>query len=219
MAPPSRAERKLETEAQIREAARARFIEVGYDKTTIRDIARAAGVSVGSVHVHFKDKRALLFACFYANIAQAVARIFATLDEDQPLLDQLTHCGRVLYRAYAQHPALSRVMVKESLFIAAQHDTPDEQLEPFLARVATLFEAAHARGELTRLPGGSMLAAQSFFATYFAVLIGGLNGHYGQSKRPDRAARRWAQALRSLLALQLVGLGLDPQHLDEEALA
>ncbi|HLT38501.1 MAG TPA: TetR/AcrR family transcriptional regulator [Enhygromyxa sp.] len=211
----SRSAQKLETREQIREAARARFSEVGYERTTIRDVAQAAGVSVGSVHVHFKDKRALLFACFYANVGEAVARIQATLDEQAPLIDQLTHCGRVLFRAYAEHPELSRVMFRESLFLQAGDDR-DQHFGPFLERIAGLFRAALARGEITRLPQQGLLAARAFFAAYIAVLIGGLSGHFGSHKRPDRAARRWAEELRALIELQLVGLGLDPNTVDWE---
>ncbi|MCA9661412.1 MAG: TetR/AcrR family transcriptional regulator [Myxococcales bacterium] len=206
MTPPRRSEQKLATRAQIRDAARARFVEVGYEGTTIRDVARAAGVSVGSVHVHFKDKRALLFACFYEGIRGAVAEIWATIDRDAPLLDQLARCGRVLYRAYAEHPELSRVMFRESLFPAPGED--DDNLEPFLVGVAELHRAALARGELERLPQGGMLAARAFFAVYIAVLIAGLSGHLGPCDDADAAAERWAAELRDLVELQLRGLGL-----------
>lgn len=201
----SRAERKATTRTSILEAARRQLIDRGYEGTTIRDVAAAAEVAVGSVHVHFRDKRALLFACFYSEIAAAVARIWETLP-DSTLLDQLTHCGEVLYAAYAEHPELSRVMFREALFPAADAER-DASFEPFMLRIAELFVQAQQRGELRQLPEAGRRAAQNFFAAYLLVLIGGLSGELGPFTEGATMAKAWAKRLRALLQLQLVGLG------------
>src|SRR3954468_14860414 len=46
----------------IVEAARALFTTEGYESTTIADVARRAGVAVGTVYLYFKNKPELLFA-------------------------------------------------------------------------------------------------------------------------------------------------------------
>lgn len=194
------------TRTAILLAARTQFVERGYDGTTIRDVASAAGVSVGSVHVHFRDKRALLLSCFYAEISAAVARAWDTLPTDATLLDQLTHCGEVLYTAYAEHPALSQVMFRETLFPQTDAEK-DSSFEPFLLRVTDLFIQAQERGELQRLPPQRTLAAQSFFAAYLLVLLGGLSGTLGTFADATVAAKVWSTHLRRLLQLQLEGLG------------
>src|SRR5215469_6327642 len=53
----------LTARARIRDAALALFAERGMDGTTIRDIARAAGVSGGLVRHHFGSKEDLRAAC------------------------------------------------------------------------------------------------------------------------------------------------------------
>jgi TetR/AcrR family transcriptional regulator, regulator of cefoperazone and chloramphenicol sensitivity len=53
----------LTARARIRDAALALFAERGIDAATIRDIARAAGVSAGLVRHHFGSKEALRDAC------------------------------------------------------------------------------------------------------------------------------------------------------------
>jgi len=210
----ARTRRKARTRAAIVVAARDRFVAVGYDATTVRDIAETAGVAVGTIHAHFADKTALLFACFYDQIAGAVALGFESLDRDAPLIEQLTHIGRVLYAAYARHPALSRVMFTASLFPPERAD--DGLLQPFLAELAALYRAARDRGEITRLPAGGQRSAALFFSCYMTALIGGLGGHYAADGEPD-AADRWADALRSLLAGHLVGLGGPPRWFETEA--
>lgn len=202
----SRAQRKARTAAAIVAAARDRFVAVGYAATTVRDIADAAGVAVGTVHAHFADKTALLFACFYDQIADAVALGLDSLDEDAPLIEQLTHLGRVLFAAYARHPALSRVMFTASLFPEGRDPQDDGVLLPFLEDLAGLYRAARDRGEISRLPDEGRRGALLFFSCYLTALIGGLAGQYGADGQPG-AADRWAVVLRSLLAGHLVGFG------------
>jgi len=202
---PTRIEQKAATREAIAKAARQRFTEVGFDSTTVRDVAASAGVSVGSVHVHFKDKRALLFACFHAGIESAVAEAWSTLDSDSPLIEQLTHLTRVLFESYCTYPELSRVMFKESV-ITEPNDVRDEALEPFLARVVQVFLACREKGEIGKLPGEGPLEAQLFFSIYLAILIGGLNGHYGAIDDPKRSAEAWSERVRMLLQVFVEGL-------------
>jgi AcrR family transcriptional regulator len=53
----------LTARARIRNAALRYFTEYGFDRATIRDIARAAGVSPGLVRHHFGSKDELRRAC------------------------------------------------------------------------------------------------------------------------------------------------------------
>ena len=53
----------LTARARIRNAALRQFTDYGYDRATIRDIARAAGVSPGLVRHHFGSKDELRAAC------------------------------------------------------------------------------------------------------------------------------------------------------------
>lgn len=51
-----------EREQRILAAAADLFVHYGYDKTTVSDIARAAGISKGTIYLHFESKDALLEA-------------------------------------------------------------------------------------------------------------------------------------------------------------
>lgn len=50
----------LERENRILDAAVGLFVHYGYDKTTVNDIARKAGVSQGTIYLHFESKNDLL---------------------------------------------------------------------------------------------------------------------------------------------------------------
>jgi AcrR family transcriptional regulator len=57
-----RAATKARTREALLEAARRVFAERGYGPASVEEIARTAGVSVGSVYVHFASKEALFTA-------------------------------------------------------------------------------------------------------------------------------------------------------------
>jgi AcrR family transcriptional regulator len=57
--PTSRAEQRRRTEARILDAATQAFFSVGYDRTTIRAVAAAAGVDAGLVMHYFGTKQEL----------------------------------------------------------------------------------------------------------------------------------------------------------------
>src|SRR5258705_13384785 len=57
--PGSRAEQRRRTEARILDAATQVFFSAGYDRTTIRAVASAAGVDAGLVMHYFGSKQQL----------------------------------------------------------------------------------------------------------------------------------------------------------------
>jgi AcrR family transcriptional regulator len=57
--PSSRAEQRRRTEARILDAATQAFFSAGYDRTTIRAVAAAAGVDAGLVMHYFGSKQEL----------------------------------------------------------------------------------------------------------------------------------------------------------------
>jgi len=57
--PGSRAEQRRRTEARILDAAAQAFLTAGYDRTTIRAVASAAGVDAGLVMHYFGSKQEL----------------------------------------------------------------------------------------------------------------------------------------------------------------
>ncbi len=50
---PERAQRILDAAANL-------IAHYGYDKTTVDDIARAAGVSKGAIYLHYRSKEAFI---------------------------------------------------------------------------------------------------------------------------------------------------------------
>lgn len=122
----------LTARARIRDAALRLFAERGIDGASIRDIAKAAGVSGGLVRHHFGSKQELREACD----AYAVDRL-VRIKEQAVLEGQLANPGFLP----ATHPTilllyryLARAMVDGSKAAAAMFDDMVELTEQWLAK-------------------------------------------------------------------------------------
>jgi TetR/AcrR family transcriptional regulator, regulator of cefoperazone and chloramphenicol sensitivity len=121
----------LTARARIRDAALQLFAERGIDGATIRDIAKAAGVSGGLVRHHFGSKQALRDACD-TYVLDRLMRI-----KEQAVLEgQLSNPGFLP----ATHPTLllfyrylARAMVDGSQAAASMFDDMVELAEQWLA--------------------------------------------------------------------------------------
>ncbi|HEY9096995.1 MAG TPA: TetR/AcrR family transcriptional regulator, partial [Hydrogenophaga sp.] len=67
-----RAARKEATRQRILVVAKSRFLEVGFQQVTTREIAELSGVAAGTVFAHFADKHVLLRAVLSDDIAKVV---------------------------------------------------------------------------------------------------------------------------------------------------
>ncbi|MFJ9721444.1 TetR/AcrR family transcriptional regulator [Streptomyces sp. NPDC101209] len=83
----SRADRRRATEARILDSARELFAEKGFERTTIRAVAAAAGVDPALVMQYFGSKRKLFGQAVQALPAPLPTRL-PTTDADE-LVDQL----------------------------------------------------------------------------------------------------------------------------------
>lgn len=104
-------------------AARRQMAEAGYLGLNMRDIARGAGVSPGTLYSYFATKEEI-FATLYAEaIDEHNARIEPLCDEATDLVDLLTELATAyldLYGAYGRYFTTWSSLVAEG----AEHDSP-----------------------------------------------------------------------------------------------
>src|SRR5262245_40968561 len=74
---------------RILETARKRFRYYGFRKTTMQEIARDAGVAVGTLYLYFKDKDDLLVAGTEEYVARHRKQAEAILASDASAADKL----------------------------------------------------------------------------------------------------------------------------------
>lgn len=81
--------RSEETRRRILNAAMRRVGEVGYSRATIREIARYADITSGSLYHYFPNKAELVRAAFMEIAQVSVPRLAAAADRADTVLDKL----------------------------------------------------------------------------------------------------------------------------------
>lgn len=191
---------KADKRQKIRSAARLLFLERGYDDTTIRAIARRAGVGLGTVFAYASDKRDLLFLIFNDELAEMTAAALAGIDHRRPFLDQVARVFGEHYRFFARQPALSRLMLRELTFYVAGPEAQRFQASRIrLERGLTALVDRAKAGRRLRCRESSVVIARALFSLYQAELRRWL-----ADDKPDLA--KGMRALRRMLKLQIVGL-------------
>jgi AcrR family transcriptional regulator len=176
---PGRRERNKEKKLQrIVRAGRALFVQKGFDETTTRAIAAKADVGVGTFFTYFAEKLDLLFHLFKEEVSSTEAGAFASIPGDAPLADQLAHVFGAFYDYYGRDVRLSRVLLRELLFL--EPGKRGEMLAytmRFIGRVTELVVEAQARGEVPASVEPRTVSEHAF-SLYVAGLIAWVSGAF-----------------------------------------
>jgi AcrR family transcriptional regulator len=101
-----------ERQDQILSAAAAVIIRLGYDKTTMGDIADEAGVSRGTVYLYFKGKEELFEALLYREWMQ-YSRTWLDLMESDPRGGTMGGIYRATFCAINSRPLIASMMRRD----------------------------------------------------------------------------------------------------------
>ena len=129
--------------ARVLDAARALFADRGYD-VPCEEVARLAGVGIGTIYRHFPTKEALIAAAaeerFAASLAFARSKAATDADPREILVEILTHCAE----QQARDRGVS--LIAETTFGSNQ---PSSQVQvEFADIVADLIQRGQARGSI-----------------------------------------------------------------------
>jgi AcrR family transcriptional regulator len=199
--PPGLRERnKAEKLHRIRKAARELFIKRGYDDTTMRDIAKRAGVGFGTLFTYASDKRDLLFLIFNDELDDVVDSAFVRAAREQFFLDQLVAYFSVFYIFFAPQPELSRVVLREmTLYLKGRQA---EQFQASCGRITGHLASFVAQAREAKRLGtreDPQLVAQALLSTFASEIR-----RWIAVDDPD--LKQGLARLRRMLALHVTGL-------------
>lgn len=176
--PTRRALAKRETREKIVAAARALFIERGYEGATIREIASAAGMSTGAVFASFADK-AELFAEIVANDDRDHLVAMRAAAAEAKGADALLAAFRAGYAFHlAQLPLLQAAVSVAWLTEEAARERARSFQRPVVELISGVVQAAKDSGELPARTDVSLVSDMlwdAYAANYRALLNRGLD--------------------------------------------
>jgi AcrR family transcriptional regulator len=184
--------------ARIIAAAARAFEANGFEKTTMRDIAEAAGVATGTLLLYTPTKDDLLVLVFKTELEPVIEQTFATLPETD-ILNQILYAFAGVIEHHSRKMALSRPFLKDLAFANEPVISDAAALNArHIGGIADLIEAAKARGEIYP-EAPSLLTARCSHQLFVSNLRRWVAG---------RVARdQFERALRMSLGLLLTGLG------------
>ncbi|MGL6200482.1 MAG: TetR/AcrR family transcriptional regulator [Lachnospiraceae bacterium] len=112
--------RTVQTRYKIIDSAMELISEQGYFAVTTNDVAKQAGISIGSLYSHFKDKKELMIACV-EHYYELVGCNIDTSTIDQPMENNtsfITHLSATIKSVFIAHqtmPSFHRAMMAACL--------------------------------------------------------------------------------------------------------
>ena len=198
-----------ERETRILQAAAQLFAHYGFDKTTVSDIAREAGVSKGAIYLHFASKEELLEALMMRE-TQHYAESWLRLLEDDP-------AGGTIGAMYKN----SLYALNENTFMSAMFRQDSRVLGNYLRKPDNLFQRARAaQAESERLVFVRMMQAAGAVRTdiqpevvahimdILAFGLAGMDGLLPDQPRPD--VGELIEGIALMMDAALTPAGADP---------
>ena len=198
-----------ERETRILQAAAQLFAHYGYDKTTVSDVAREAGVSKGAIYLHFDSKEELLEGLMMRE-TQRYAETWLDLLADDP-------AGGTIGAMYKN----SLYALNDSPFMSAMFRQDSRVLGNYLRKPDNLFQRARAaQAESERLVFVRQMQAAGAVRTdiqpevvahimdILAFGLVGLDGLLPDQPRPD--VGELIEGIALIMDAALTPAGADP---------
>ncbi len=101
---------KVEMKRQILDAARSLFLEQGFEKTSIRNIAEVIEYSAGTIYLYFKDKNEILFALHVEAFGALMEAMQAGIMGETDPFERLVSLGKHYLKYAFENPELYDLM-------------------------------------------------------------------------------------------------------------
>jgi len=187
-----------QTRAEIADAARRLFVEHGWAATTVRDVAREAGVSVPTVYAAYQNKPGLVWALVEATgVAADLSRMIDELERTADPRQNLAAMAAFDRRAFERSGdliALVREAGRTEPDLADFYQRARRQADQTRVEVFTDWPAGTLRQDLDIATAVDVYAALCNIDVYTTLTV-------ERSWPAERVERWWSESLaRELLA-------------------
>jgi AcrR family transcriptional regulator len=186
---------------QIIDGARAMFLAQGFDAASMNDIARAAGVSKGTLYVYFKDKGELFEAIVEQECQAQAEGIFQLDHDDHDVEAVLTRLGNAYVRFLCRPEKAQAIRT----VIAIAERMPELGRKFYetgpargIGKLAAYIEAQVAAGVL--VVEDCEIAAAQLMEACQAMIFKSMVFNFATAPSPERIERVVRVAVRTFLA-------------------
>ena len=191
---------------QIMDAALTVFSHLGFERASMDDIAKEAGVSKGALYLYYKSKDAIIAKLLQLFFDQALKQVKLLAAGEGSVTEQLLAFTRVLTREMDRMAAMQPISL-QFYAIAARHATIRQHLRAYFAEYRALMEEVIQRG----IAQGELRADISPAET--AVTLTALLEGLALLWLIDPQATDWHVQVESSTKLLIQGLSASPRLL------
>jgi len=163
------------TREQLLDAAETLFLKKGVSRTSLEEIARAAGMTRGAIYWHFRNKSDL-FEAMHQRADLPLEEMFEQAGTEERPLDALHDLCVAAMRSIRENERRRRVFViisQKSEYVDELKSAAERQLDQrrrFITRIVAIMERAASLGHLA--PGVSpVLAAKALHASMYGFCM------------------------------------------------
>ncbi len=171
-----REQKKAETRKAITESAVQLFTEKGFEKTSIEDIAREAGIGKATVYTYFSTKDEIFMSFCDEEMADSFARLQSPDRAGVKLLDQLLEFFMIKFTFITRDNEFGRQLLRDMVFPKDINEKAKEHDQRYFDILEELFRSAQQRGEISDQEDLFLLSVH-FFSLYLGVLAGWYTGY------------------------------------------
>lgn len=181
---------------QVLDAVLSLFRERGYFATSIQDISRESGVSVGSIYHHFGDKEGIARTLYQTLSEQMSSRISWISARQGSVHDQCRHIVKSLFDMTESEPLVMDFMLYAKHREFLPEEKPICSSKPF-EQIRTIVAAGMESGEIRRMD--VMVASTCLFGGPIRMIVARLDGVL-PAPLPSYLNEVWDCAWRSVAA-------------------
>ncbi len=193
-----REKKKKETRQAIMQAAIRLFSEKGFEKTSIEELAKAAGIGKGTIYGYFQTKSDILHAFCEDELECLHEELTSNADKEIPILQQMVRIYMSEFRQIIENREFARLFMQQTAF--PRDSDLERQLiheDNYFKLLFPLLEKAQDRGEL-RKDVELLYITGHFYGLYLLLVSAWFSGRVQTEEAEQALETLFRQAMEGL---------------------
>ena len=193
-----REKKKRQTRQAIMEAAVQLFSTKGFERTSIEELARTAGIGKGTIYSYFQTKSDILHAFCEDELERLHFELTSTADQNIPIVQQMVRIYMIEFNHLIENPEFARMYMQQTTF-PRDPDLKKHQASSntYFKLLFPIFEKAQERGEL-RKDLELLHITGHFYGLYLLMVSAWFGGHIPKDEAEKSLEILFRQALEGL---------------------